>query len=101
MTIKKHVLPQLIGDNLISNLFFLGPSDPLAVHNFSISTSSAAPVEPQDILHQYLGSSVGEMPVPLPEAAGEILTLLGLGLHKIKTVSANSNYPRPSLILNN
>ena len=30
-----------------------------------------------------------------------ILTLLGLGLIKIKDVSANFNNPRPSLILNN
>ena len=29
------------------------------------------------------------------------LTLLGLGLIKINDVSANSNNPRPSLILNN
>ena len=29
------------------------------------------------------------------------LTLLGLGLIKIKTMSANFNNPRPSLILNN
>ena len=29
------------------------------------------------------------------------LTLLGLGLMKINTVSANFNNPRPSLILNN
>ena len=30
-----------------------------------------------------------------------ILTLLGLGLIKINTLSANFNNPRPSLILNN
>ena len=57
---------------------FSGAPDPLAIHNFAISTSSAASVEPQDILHQYLGSPA-EMPVPIPDpAAGEPNFLLKL-----------------------
>ena len=34
-------------------------------------------------------------------SAATVLTLLGLGLIKINTVSANFNNPRPLLILNN
>ena len=40
-------------------------------------------------------------PEPLQKVSVKKLTLIGLGLIKINTVSANFNNTRPSLILNN
>ena len=55
----------------------------------------------QEPNHIVLTATVYVVSIFVPYNHGMNLTLLGLGLIKINTVSANFNNPRPSLILNN